>query len=47
MVQKRRQPAWKTGNQRKRNKKIARQRRRVIAYIVGRIMAAVLAVIFC
>ena len=31
MVQKRRQPAWKTENQRKRSKKIARKRRRVIA----------------
>ncbi len=33
MVQKRRQPAWKTENQRKRSKKIARKRRRVIAYM--------------
>ena len=44
MVQKRRQPAWKTENQRKRSKKIARKRRRVIAYTVRGIMAAVLAV---
>ena len=34
MVQKRRQPVWKTENQRKRSKKIARKRRRVIAYTV-------------
>ena len=44
MVQKRRQPAWKTENQRKRSKRIARKRRRVIAYTVRGIMAAVLAV---
>ena len=44
MVQKRRQRAWKTENQRKRSKKIARKRRRVIAYTVRGIMAAVLAV---
>ena len=44
MVQKRRQPAWKTENQRKRSKKIARKRRRVMAYTVRGIMAAVLAV---
>ena len=44
IVQKRRQPAWKTENQRKRGKKIARQRRRVIAYIVRGIMVAVLTV---
>lgn len=44
MVQKRRQPAWKTENQRKRCKKIVRQRRRVIAYIVRGIIVAVLAV---
>ena len=44
MVQKRRQPAWKTENQRKRSKKIARRRRKVIAYTVRGIMAAVLAV---
>lgn len=44
MVQKRRQPAWKTENQRKRSKKIARKKRRVIAYTVRGIMAAVLAV---
>ena len=44
MVQKRRQPAWKTENQRKRSKKIARKRRGVIAYTVRGIMAAVLAV---
>lgn len=44
MVQKRRQPAWKTENQRKRSKRIARKRRRVIAYTVRGIMVAVLAV---
>ncbi len=41
MVQKRSQPAWKTGNQRKRSQKIASQKRRVIAYTVRGIMAAV------
>ena len=45
MVQKRRQPAWKIENQRKRSKKITRQRRRVIACIVRGIMVTALAVV--
>ena len=45
MVQKRRQPAWKIENQRKRSKKITRQRHRVIACIVRGIMVTALAVV--
>ena len=44
MEQRRRQPVWKAGSRRKREKRIARLRRRIIAYTVRGIVAAVLAV---
>ena len=44
MEQRRRQPVWKAGSRRKRDKRIARLRRRIIAYTVRGIVAAVLAV---
>lgn len=46
MEQRRRQPVWKAGSRRKREKRIARLRRRIIAYTVRGIVAAVLAVMF-
>ena len=44
MEQRRRQPVWKAESRRKREKRIARLRRRIIAYTVRGIVAAVLAV---
>ena len=44
MEQRRRQPVWKAGSRRKREKRIARLRWRIIAYTVRGIVAAVLAV---
>ncbi len=44
MEQRRRQPVWKAESRRKREKRIARLRRRIIAYTVWGIVAAVLAV---
>ena len=44
MEQRRRQPVWKAESRRKREKRIARLRRRNIAYTVRGIVAAVLAV---
>lgn len=44
MEQRRRHPVWKAESRRKREKRIARLRRRIIAYTVRGIVAAVLAV---
>ena len=44
MEQRRRQPVWTAESRRKREKRIARLRRRIIAYTVRGIVAAVLAV---
>ncbi|XBX03990.1 N-acetylmuramoyl-L-alanine amidase [Enterocloster clostridioformis] len=44
MEQRRRQPVWRAEGRRKREKRIARLRRRIIAYTVRGIVAAVLAV---
>ena len=47
MEQRRRQPVWKAESRRKREKRIARLRRRIIAYTVRGIVAAVLLLMVC